>query len=183
MRFLCSMITKSGFYRLLFYLIVWILFGGKSLEHGHGNCKYFKGKKIAWRIWSEKSQKFLRDFLRKSCSIAVNKCCENLNLKYFLFSLISNHSLACSNLLLKSLVDGDILLVFWFLRNYNLSGEKWEKKTFFFKTFKVMRIKCHGKSKNEVSQKELQKLREFLWHFLPATFFSITVNEKVSLLE
>ena len=46
-----------------------------------------------------------------------------------------------------------------------------------------MRIKCRGKSKNEVSQKELQKSGEFPRYFLPATFFSITVNEKVSLLE
>ena len=170
MCFPCSRITKSDFYMLLFHLIVWILLGEKSLDHGLGNCKYFKGKKIAGRICSESRESFYVTFKEK---VAVIKGCENLNLKYFFFSLISNNSLVCSKLLLKSLVDGDILQVFWISQKLKCFRKKWEKKIFFFKTFKVMGIKCRCKSKNEVSQKESQKSRKFPWHFLPATFFPL----------
>ena len=136
MCFPCSRITKSDFYMLLFHLIVWILLGEKSLNHGLGNCKYFKGKKIAGRICSESRESFYVTFKEK---VAVIKGCENLNLKYFFFSLISNNSLVCSKLLLKSLVDGDILQVFWISQKLKCFRKKMREKNIFFQN-----IQSHG---------------------------------------
>ena len=118
-------------------------------------------------------------------NVAKTQCYENSKTKISREFKVTNcwnrgksdwNNLAYYNLT-KSVVDGDKLQVYWITQKLKSFTKKWEKKLFFFKSWKLYELNvaigqeknCRGEKKTRKSW-DLSRNIQVLLHFLPANF-------------
>lgn len=118
-------------------------------------------------------------------NVAKTQCYENSKTKILREFKVTNcwnrgksdwNNLAYYNLT-KSVVDGDKLQVYWITQKLKSFTKKWEKKHFFFKSWKLYELNvaigqeknCRGEKKTRKSW-DLSRNIQVLLHFLPANF-------------